>query len=203
MSSKILVKAVAALVLCSLCFYWLETTDKSTTSPSTLKLKNTSLRLNDLPNYLNRTKRHVKRRRYKKRQHFSENCKKVDFNVNFSELGWEKFIIYPKVNTFLFKSERIKIIKFNKQKKKVFNAYLCSGSCELPFKSFMTRNKVPSTNHAQIISILEFKNPQIKAETAKCVSTRLKPLTVIFIDENGRVKTKVYKDMIVDQCGCR
>ena len=172
--SKIIVKAIAALVLFSLCCYWLSTKDENETSITSIN--NTSM---SHQNFLNRTKRHAYRRRYKKRQRYSSNCKKVDFNVKFSELGWEKFIIYPKV----------------------FNAYLCSGNCELP--SFMRRSAVPSTNHAQIISILEFKNPEIKAATAKCVSTRLKPLTVIFIDENGRIKTKVYKDMIVDQCGCR
>lgn len=136
---------------------------------------------------LNRTKRLSGRRqrriRMRKRQqkYRNPNCKKVDFNVNFSELGWEKFIIYPKV----------------------FNAYLCSGSCMLPFKRYMSNRGVPSTNHAQIMSILEFKNPTINKEMTKCVSTKLKPLTVIFVDENGQIKTKVYQDMIVDECGCR
>jgi hypothetical protein len=53
------------------------------------------------------------------------------------------------------------------------------------------------------MSILEFKNPKQNREMTKCVSTRLKPLTVIFIDEKGLIKTKVYEDMIVDECGCR
>lgn len=133
----------------------------------------------------NRAKRSSGRRRMRMRKrqqkYRNPNCKKVDFNVNFSELGWEKFIIYPKV----------------------FNAYLCSGSCMLPFKRYMSNSGVPSTNHAQIMSILEFKNPTINKEMTKCVSTKLKPLTVIFVDENGQIKTKVYQDMIVDECGCR
>ncbi len=140
---------------------------------------------------LNRTRRNSNRIRLqpkqrKRHRYRNPNCKKVDFNVNFSELGWEKFIIYPKV----------------------FNAYLCSGSCMLPYKRRMymssPNSAVPlSTNHAQIMSILEFKNPTANREMTKCVSTKLKPLTVIFVDENGQIKTKVYQDMIVDECGCR
>ena len=131
----------------------------------------------------------AKRSVYRKRLHHKSkgprnlNCKKLDYNVNFGELGWEKWIIYPKV----------------------FNAFFCSGSCVLPFQQFskaMTNN-VPSTNHAQIMSILEFKNPNLNRQMAKCVSTKLKPLTVVFLDESGIIKTKVYQDMVVDECGCR
>ncbi len=134
---------------------------------------------------LNRTRRGYystqsnNRKRIKIRN--ENNCKKIDYNVNFGELGWEKFIIYPKV----------------------FNAYLCSGTCGLEFKRFQRRNTVATTNHAQIMSILEFKKPGINREMTKCVSTKLKPLTVIFIDEKGLINTKIYEDMIVDECGCR
>jgi growth differentiation factor 6 len=59
------------------------------------------------------------------------------------------------------------------------------------------------TNHAQILSILEYKHPGINEEMAKCVSTQLKPLTVVYLDEYGQMKTKDYQDMIVQDCGCR
>jgi len=49
---------------------------------------------------LNRTRRSYSqpgRRLNPRKIRQQNNCKKVDFNVNFGELGWEKFIIYPKV----------------------------------------------------------------------------------------------------------
>jgi hypothetical protein len=135
------------------------------------------------------------------------NCQKVDFNVNFVELGWDKWILYPKI----------------------FNAHLCSGDCSLPLTSQRRKSHfsyssasslspsssiseasttysssiVQVTNHAQIMSILEFKHPDINKHMTKCVSTKLKPLTVIFLDEYGQIKTKQYQDMIVEECGCR
>jgi nodal len=136
-------------------------------------------------NYYNHTlaKRSVSRRRILRKKIYTQNsnCKKLDFNVNFGELGWEKWIIYPKI----------------------FNAYFCSGGCMLPFKKNSSSNKVISTNHAQIMSILELKNPNLNIQMTKCVSTKLKPLTVVFLDGNGLIKTKIYQDMVVEECGCR
>jgi hypothetical protein len=140
-------------------------------------------------------------------------CRKFDFNVNFVDLGWEKWIIFPKM----------------------FNAHFCGGSCALPLtirqkslslssRSLMSARSSQSsnldsldqssvlsseyksvqvTNHAQIMSILEYKHPEFNKQMTKCVSTKLKPLTVIFLDEYGQIKTKQYEDMIVDECGCR
>ena len=50
---------------------------------------------------------------------------------------------------------------------------------------------------------LEYKHPELNQQMTKCVSTKLKPLTVIFLDEYGQIKTKQYDDMIVEECGCR
>lgn len=122
-------------------------------------------------------------------------CRKHDFNVNFYDLGWGKWIIYPKV----------------------FNAHRCEGDCSLPSmgnyvgrqaqqqsSSRSSTSVVKMTNHAQIMSILELKHPELSSQQmSKCVSTRLKPLTVIFLDERGQIKTKQYRDMIVEECGCR
>lgn len=154
--------------------------------------------------------------RFKKHRKFANlnrltSCKKFDFNVNFVDLGWEKWIIFPKI----------------------FNAHFCGGSCSLPLtlrqkslslssgpisqsslqSSFSGSNSMGSlsqpikeiqvTNHAQIMSILEYRHPEINQQMAKCVSTKLKPLTVIFLDEYGQIKTKQYEDMIVEECGCR
>ncbi|CAF0708780.1 unnamed protein product [Brachionus calyciflorus] len=126
-------------------------------------------------------------------------CRKIDFHVNFHELGWDKWIIYPKV----------------------FNAHLCVGTCHLPKlapqilrkrkdnRNYGGAGVIPRSlvkklsNHAQVMSILEFKYPGLNRQMTKCVSTRLKPLTVISLDEMGRIKTKQYNDMIVEECGCK
>ncbi len=129
-------------------------------------------------------------------------CRRVDFNVNFLELGWDKWILFPKT----------------------FNAHACTGDCSLPLQRMRKRRvqqagvsrrgvksqrrsstsvATSATNHAQIMSILEFKHPGLSKQMTKCVSTKLKPLTVIFLDEQGQIKTKQYEDMIVDECGCR
>ena len=133
-------------------------------------------------------KRKTTNKKNKIKNHRFTNCKKLDFNVNFVELGWDKWIIFPKI----------------------FNAHICSGDCSLPFnkQSFLQSSSSSSgfvqvTNHAQIMSILEYKHPKINKQMTKCVSTKLKPLTVVFLDENGLIKTKQYEDMIVDECGCR
>jgi hypothetical protein len=130
----------------------------------------------------------------------AECCRRVSFNVKFKELGWDKWILYPKM----------------------FDAHLCEGDCALPLKRMRkrvwihgtgkgqrsvaaARAKVATsvTNHAQIMSILEFKHPEASGKMTKCVSTKLKPLTVIYLNEQGQVKSKQYEDMVVDECGCR
>ena len=142
-----------------------------------------------------------KRSGYRKYPKLNSGCRKIDFHVNFHELGWDKWIIYPKV----------------------FNAHLCVGTCHLPklAPQFLRKRKdnrlyggagagvIPRSlvkklsNHAQVMSILEFKYPGLNRQMTKCVSTRLKPLTVISLDEMGRIKTKQYNDMIVEECGCK
>lgn len=123
----------------------------------------------------------------RKKNKLLTNCKKLDFYVDFIELGWDKWIIFPKM----------------------FNAHTCSGDCSLTFTSqkqlsqSSSANLAHVTNHAQIMSILQMKHPLLSKQTTKCVSTKLKPLTVVFLDDNGFIKTKTYKDMIVDECGCR
>lgn len=129
------------------------------------------------------------------RRRKTECCHRIDFHVNFLELGWDKWIIYPQT----------------------FNAHLCTGNCTLPLrkrKRTYTSSKVgagistvsvtSTTNHAQIMSILEYKHPEMMSQQmTKCVSTKLSPLKVIFYNEYGQIKTKLYEDMIVEECGCR
>lgn len=126
----------------------------------------------------------------------SSTCHKKDFYVNFYELGWDRWVLYPKV----------------------FNAHICVGGCGLPkminFMNSKRKDKKRSryspkslitklTNHAQVMSILEYRHPKLNQQMTKCVPTKLKPLTVIYLNDYGRIMTKQYKDMVVEECGCR
>jgi uncharacterized protein YeaO (DUF488 family) len=123
-------------------------------------------------------------------QPLAECCRRVSFSVKFTDLGWDKWILFPKM----------------------FDAQLCDGDCALPLKRMRKRKGHRSiaaavatsvTNHAQIMSILENKHPEASGRMTKCVSTKLKPLTVYYLNEQGQIKNKQYADMMVAECGCR
>ena len=116
-------------------------------------------------------------------------CKRLDFIVNFNDIGWEKWILYPRS----------------------YNAFYCSGSCAAPLETnddntIMTTDTplVDSqvTNHAQLMSIIEYKENR-RTKMTSCVPTKLNPLRVIYINQEGEIDIKDYENMIVKQCGCR
>ena len=146
--------------------------------------------------------RHVSKRSVeqpKRRRHKTpQGCYKHDFIVNFSDLGWQKWILWPTS----------------------FNAYFCRGDCLAPVNLFdayrrggkhrkgkarkHSKNRMSlTTNHAQIMSILEYRNPFAHRQLTKCVSTNFKPLTIVYLDEYNQMATKKYEDMIVDKCVCQ
>lgn len=116
-------------------------------------------------------------------------CKRLDFVVNFKDIGWEKWIIYPRT----------------------YNAFYCSGSCASPLETNEDNTLVTTdspiidaqvTNHAQLMSIIEHKeNRRIKM--TNCVPTKFNSLRVIYINQEGEIDIKDYENMIVKQCGCR
>ena len=116
-------------------------------------------------------------------------CKRLDFIVNFKDIGWEKWILYPRA----------------------YNAFYCSGSCAAPLESnddntIMTTETpmidAQVTNHAQLMSIIEY-NENRRTKMTSCVPTKFKPLRVIYINQEGEIDSKDYENMIVKQCGCR
>lgn len=121
-------------------------------------------------------------------------CKRLDFIVNFTDIGWEKWILYPKS----------------------FNAYYCNGKCDAPLAvnineadnnvlletSTTAISEAQVTNHAQIMSIIEY-NSQNNKKLTNCVPTKLNPLKIVYVNEDGEIEIKEYENMIVMQCGCR
>ena len=116
-------------------------------------------------------------------------CKRKDFIVNFKDIGCDKWILYPTA----------------------FNAYYCSGSCAAPLTAnddnVLVTTDTPTidakvTNHAQLMSIIEFKEKK-RTKMTSCVPIKFKSLKVIYVNEEGEIDFKDFENMIVKQCGCR
>ncbi|XP_072006317.1 nodal homolog 3-A-like [Engystomops pustulosus] len=103
--------------------------------------------------------------------HHKPSCKKVDMVVDFKELGWGKWVIYP-------------------QK---YNAYRCEGTCQSPLKASKTRN------HDYIKSFMKLKDSE-RMECSSCVPVKMKPLSMMF-HENRHLVVRHHDDMIVEECG--
>ncbi|CAH1794145.1 unnamed protein product [Owenia fusiformis] len=102
-------------------------------------------------------------------------CQKKDFIVDFEELGWDSWIVYPKQ----------------------FNAYQCSGGCPNPIDESYN-----PTNHALIQSLMKFKKPDSVKKGPCCVPSKLKPLSMLYY-EGDQLVVKHHAGMIADRCACR
>uniref|UniRef100_A0A8C7V7C6 Nodal-related 1 n=1 Tax=Oncorhynchus mykiss TaxID=8022 RepID=A0A8C7V7C6_ONCMY len=100
-------------------------------------------------------------------------CRKVDMWVDFDQIGWNEWIVYPKR----------------------YNAYRCEGSCPTPVDETFT-----PTNHAYMQSLLKLHHPD-RVPCPFCVPTRLAPLSMLYY-ENSEVETRHFEGMVVEECGC-
>ncbi|XP_041087924.1 nodal homolog 2-A-like [Polyodon spathula] len=100
-------------------------------------------------------------------------CRKVDMWVDFEQIGWNDWIVYPKR----------------------YNAFRCEGDCPSPVdESFQP------TNHAYMQSLLKLYQPS-RVPCPSCVPTKLSPQSMLYY-ENGEVVLRHHEDMIVEECGC-
>ncbi|XP_064209366.1 nodal homolog [Anguilla rostrata] len=100
-------------------------------------------------------------------------CRKVDMWVDFDQIGWNEWIVYPKR----------------------YNAFRCAGDCPTPVdESFRP------TNHAYMQSLLKLYHPN-RVTCPSCVPTRLSPLSMLYYESDG-VVLRHHEDMIVEECGC-
>ncbi|XP_065128449.1 nodal-related 2 [Paramisgurnus dabryanus] len=100
-------------------------------------------------------------------------CKKVDMHVDFNQIGWGSWIVFPKK----------------------YNAYRCEGSCPNPLGE-----ELHPTNHAYMQSLLKYYHPN-RVPSACCAPTKMSPLSMLYY-ENGELILRHHEDMVVEECGC-
>ncbi|KAK2870634.1 hypothetical protein Q8A67_023161 [Cirrhinus molitorella] len=106
----------------------------------------------------------------------TEDCRKAEMYVDFKDIGWDSFILAPAG----------------------YQAFTCRGACNFPLA-----REVTPTRHATIQTLLNLKSPQ-RAAQACCVPTELKPISLLYENENGVVVlNNKYEGMVVKECGCR
>ncbi|KAL6472344.1 hypothetical protein MHYP_G00185320 [Metynnis hypsauchen] len=86
-------------------------------------------------------------------------CKRTSLYVEFKDIGWDSWILAPPG----------------------FEAYTCHGVCTYPMPP-----QVTPTKHAIIQTLVNLKSPQKVSQTC-CVPTKLEPISLLYINENGHV----------------
>ncbi|KAL5008207.1 hypothetical protein ScPMuIL_013788 [Solemya velum] len=122
-----------------------------------------------------RGKSRKKRPRRKKRPTKKSQCRRHPLYVDFSKVGWKDWIVAPAG----------------------YQAYYCKGECPFPLASHLN-----STNHAIVQTLVNSVDPSAVPK-ACCVPTELSPISMLYLDEYGKVVLKNYQDMVVEGCGCR
>ncbi|KAJ8318421.1 hypothetical protein KUTeg_003512 [Tegillarca granosa] len=103
-------------------------------------------------------------------------CKRQPMYVNFKDIHWDTWIIAPNG----------------------YQAYECSGKCFFPLQ-----DNLSPTKHAIIQTLMQSAQPK-KVTRACCVPTKLDPISILYIDEQGIITYKYrYEGMVVAECGCR
>ncbi|XP_026207588.1 nodal-related 2 [Anabas testudineus] len=101
-------------------------------------------------------------------------CRRVDLHVDFNQIGWGSWIVFPKR----------------------YNAYRCEGSCPGPLGE-----DLHPTNHAYMQSLLKHYHPD-RVTSPCCAPIKMSPLSMLYY-ENGEMLLRHHEDMIVDECGCQ
>ncbi|KAG9488650.1 hypothetical protein GDO78_004936 [Eleutherodactylus coqui] len=100
-------------------------------------------------------------------------CRKVDMVVDFKELGWDNWVMYPKM----------------------YNAYRCEGNCNL------LRKENSMTTNYDYIKSFKLKDSE-RTECSSCVPLKMQPLTMM-LHENGHLVLRYPGNMMIEECGFR
>ncbi|KAK5850975.1 hypothetical protein PBY51_001803 [Eleginops maclovinus] len=101
-------------------------------------------------------------------------CRRVEMHVDFNQIGWGSWIVFPKR----------------------YNAYRCEGPCPGPLGEHLN-----PTNHAYMQSLLKHYHPD-RVGSPCCAPTKMSPLSMLYY-ENGEMLLRHHEEMIVDECGCQ
>lgn len=121
-----------------------------------------------------REKRQATLRKQRRKNQHKASCKRHSLYVDFSDVGWNEWIVAPPG----------------------YHAFYCHGECPFPLADHLN-----STNHAIVQTLVNSVNSNIPR--ACCVPTDLSPISLLYLDEYGKVILKNYQDMVVEGCGCR
>ena len=102
-------------------------------------------------------------------------CHRDTLYVDFSEVGWNDWIVAPLG----------------------YQAFYCTGECP-----YLLNDNHNATNHAIVQNLVNSFTPN-KVQKACCVPTELSSISILYVDEHGKVVLKNYQDMVVESCGCR
>ena len=122
----------------------------------------------------NRKKKRKKKQR-KTKKGDKNMCRRHPLYVDFKDVGWKDWIVAPDG----------------------YNAYYCQGDCNFPLAHHLN-----STNHAIVQTLVNSVDPTAVPK-ACCVPTDLSAISMLYLDEWGKVVLKNYQDMVVEACGCR
>ena len=110
-----------------------------------------------------------------KRKGRRDNCRRQSLYVDFSDVGWNDWIVAPPG----------------------YHAYYCHGDCPFPLPDHLN-----TTNHAIVQTLVHSVNPSA-VPRACCVPTELSSISMLYIDEYDKVVLKNYHDMVAEACRCR
>ncbi|KAJ8953833.1 hypothetical protein NQ318_006683 [Aromia moschata] len=122
-----------------------------------------------------RRRRAVKRHNRGRGYEKREPCSRHKMYVDFTEVGWSDWIVAPPG----------------------YDAYHCQGECNFPLPDHLN-----TTNHAIVQTLMNSVNPSKVPKTC-CVPTQLNSISMLYLNDEGKVVLKNYKEMVVIGCGCR
>ncbi|XP_017769306.1 PREDICTED: protein decapentaplegic-like [Nicrophorus vespilloides] len=102
-------------------------------------------------------------------------CRRHSMYVNFADFGWDSWILKPDG----------------------YDAFYCHGECSFPLAGHLN-----TTNHAIVQSLVHSVNPR-NATNPCCVPTELNSMSMLYLEDEGSLVLKNYKEMTVLGCGCR
>jgi len=115
------------------------------------------------------------RRRWARQRKHDARCRRWPLYVDFGEVGWNDWIVAPAG----------------------YQAFYCGGECPYYMPDYLN-----ATNHAVVQALVNSINP-LSVPRPCCVPTKMRPISMLYIDGDDKVVIKNYQNMVVEACGCR